>query len=177
MSSLILVGTPGAPPSFTNTSSGDFTFSGALFATGNSRVYARLTVSQSGVTGDGTTANLICNTTPQSQGGSIYNTTTGVCTFDRTGWWVVTFGLDISGLTAAHTSGDVRIVSSVETWRPWIGNPIAISAAGNAMFTGSVTERFTAFDTLTVNTTINGGAAGSVSINQFTSYFSAAFLG
>lgn len=177
MTGKIFVGSSGSAPSFATSNNGDFTFSGALLATGNSRVYARLTVTQSGVTGDGTTANLICNTTPQTQGGSLYNTSTGVCTFDRTGWWIVTFGLDISGLNAAHTSGDVRIVSSVETWRPWIGNPFAISSAGNAMFTASVTERFTAFDTLSVNTTINGGAAGSVDINQFTSYFMAAFLG
>lgn len=174
---LFVSGGAGTDGAYASSSSADFTFSGALFATGNSRVHATLTVTQSAVTGDGTTATLICDSVSQSQGGSLYNTTTGVTTFDRTGWWMIVYGIDLSGIAAGNTSGNIQIVSSVDTWRPWIGNPAAVAASGNFMHTGSVIARFTSGNTCTVTAAISGTAAGSVSINQFTSYFMAAFLG
>ena len=88
-------------------------FNNGLLSTNNFSFLAYQSTSQSNLTGDGTTANVICDTKifDPSNG---YNTGTGIYTVPSNipmGIWFLQGKVTLTGLTASHTSAVISVTN------------------------------------------------------------------
>lgn len=111
----------------------------------------------SDVTGDGTTYAMIFDSEILDQA-SNYNNATGVFTAPYTGNYLFTVSAVVGGLTASHTSGSIRLVTTARTITLNGSSYGAIRNASNiATVQGSVIARMTAGDTAYSDLTVSGG--------------------
>lgn len=84
----------------------------------------------SNVTGDGSTYQIIFNTTQINQG-SIINTSTGVVTAPKTANYFITGSVGLSNLGAGHTAGILNVVATVATYQVMAGSYGAMRDSNN----------------------------------------------
>lgn len=119
-------------------------------------VSAYPSVALSNVTGDGTTYTIALNTELWDKASNFASNT---FTAPVTGTYEVSGMVGVSGLTAAHVSGILRIVTSNRTWEIDARNYGLIRDTGNNIIAniGGVKIDMDAGDTATINLQVSGG--------------------
>jgi hypothetical protein len=113
--------------------------------------------SQTNATGDGTSFDVIFDSVAD-QNGSNYNTGTGKYTCPVTGFYLLSYTVTFTGVTAAMNDGNSQVLSSAGTIQKRSWNAAAIRAASNeAVISDCVITKRTAGDTLYVNIQISNG--------------------
>jgi hypothetical protein len=132
---------------------------------------AQIHTAQTNVTGDGTSFDVIFDSILAQQG-SNYNTGTGKFTCPVTGYYLVTYTVTFTGITAAMNDGLSQILSSAATItrRSWNAGVIRTAANESVISDCTVTSR-NASDTLYINIAISNGAkVASTKPDSFGSY-------
>ena len=95
--------------------------------------FANNSTDLSGVTGDGTSYDVIFDNLTYGQTGSGYDTTTGIFTAPSTGWYFFTYRLGLSGITGSHTACNCDLVTTDTYGLVYrtLANPAAIKDSGN----------------------------------------------
>ena len=111
-------------------------------------------------TGDGTNYTVLFDTVIYDPSSS-YNTGNGRFTAPVTGNYLVTYTLNFSGITAAHTFGQMQVQDNTNTinYLGAFNNPfITASGGGSVSWTASVVVPMTAANYLIITTSIDNGA-------------------
>lgn len=126
--------------------------------------YATNNAARVNVTGDGTAYTLALNTTIYNRS-TVYNTGTYTATIPVTGICMFSCRCKISGVTAAHTTATLTLVTSA---RPYIicdVNPGAIAnAAGEVQLSGNASVPMTATNTAYMVLTVSGSGAADITV-------------
>lgn len=93
---------------------------------------AKLNASQNNVTGAGATYTIPFNQTIVDQTGN-FNTGTGVYTFPQSGYYLITFNIDIRLLDSLATIGQLQIVTSNRSYNICRCNAASMRAAGDIL--------------------------------------------
>lgn len=116
---------------------------------------ARQTTNQTDVTGDNTVYTVICDTA-DSNIGSAYDTTTGLFTAPDTDNYVFMFGADIQNIGAAHTLGNIQVVTgSGPVANGFYGNPYVSSVGGILQISQAVAIVVNSGDTVAFTITVS----------------------
>lgn len=128
--------------------------SGRYTNTNQPAFYAYLNVSDTNVTGDGTLytfgATAGNSLVELYDIGNNFNTTTATFTAPVTGYYLINAQAKLTGVTSAHTSGNMLLTMSSYTYRTNTMNPFAVynASQGILAFTISYVAKMTAGDTL-----------------------------
>lgn len=116
------------------------------------------------VTGNGAAYTVLFNTAVKNEG-TRYGTGTGVYTAAATGLHCLKTSIVMDNITAAMTSGILRIVTSNLVYLKWF-NPAAQKDVGNTMSMDfSITADMDDNDTAYVTVTISGGAGNTTNLS------------
>lgn len=119
---------------------------------------ARLTSTQSNVTGDGTDYTPIIFNTADGNVGTAYDTTTGLFTAPTTQIYVFSFGLDILGIDAGHTEMAMKLeASGGAVAYGFLGNPYPISYSGEMKLSQTCIMALSASETVKVSLVVSNG--------------------
>ena len=119
---------------------------------------ARLSSTQSNVTGDGTDYTPIIFDTVDGNVGLAYDNTTGLFTAPTTQIYVFSFGIDIQGILPAHTECSFKITSSSGAVAyGFFGNPYVSNYSGELMLSQTAIMALSASDTVQVSLKISNG--------------------
>jgi hypothetical protein len=119
---------------------------------------ARLSSTQSNVTGDGTDYTPIIFDALDGNVGSAYDNTTGLFTAPSTQIYVFSFGIQIVNIDPAHTLCSFKIETSAGTTAfGFYGNPYPINNAGYLMISQTAILALAANETVQVSLQISNG--------------------
>ena len=118
--------------------------------------FAYLTNTISDVTGDGTLYTVVFDTV--SQQGSGYDVTTGIFTAPSTGYYMFTYALLFTGVTAAQNTNFSGFLynTNIATYPANVLNTTASTIADEISSTASIGHFMIAGDTMAINAQING---------------------
>jgi trimeric autotransporter adhesin len=136
---------------------------------------ARLSSDQTNATGDATEVTVIYGTEVFDQGAN-FDPTTGVFTAPVTGKYQFNCTINITGLTASHTAGTSKFISSNRTvFFNGLNYGAVRNVSNTARFSGSIILDMDAADTCYISMTVSGGTK-VVNIASAENVFSGALI-
>lgn len=119
---------------------------------------ARLTSTQSNVTGDGTNFSPIIYNTADGNVGLAYDTATGLFTAPSTQIYVFSFGIQVDGITSSHTEMAYRLQSSSgKIAYGFFGNPYVSSYNNSLRLSQTCVMALSASETVQVSLVVYNG--------------------
>lgn len=141
------------------------TFVGPVTNTGQPTFRAYLSAQVDNITGNNTTYTVAFNAKVYDYTSS-FNTANGTFTAPVDGKYRFATALDVSGLTASATTGEMRIVASNRSSVIWRGNIGAVrtGAGADSLIAGYAEVDMDAGDTATVTIAVNGLGADTADV-------------
>ena len=172
----IIVGsTAGSPAAATITAGDGITITNASNAitvaqTTQPGFATKLSGNLTNVTGDGTSYTVIFDSVVNQQGGTNYNNATGVFTAPSTGYYMFTYALSFTGLTASFTSGQIYLNTTSQIYRTFVINPGAIRSSGNLDLGCGVIAYMSSGNTASLITSMSGSTKTISLSTSFTTF-------